>query len=265
MLEIVKNNSKENSKESFQIFMEELERFKFVSLKESDKIIYEEISNRKKVGLFKRKSVVEIQNGDILKKGDYISLYGLCNIIGKYLVKIYVANKKICYSMRTATKSVHNVNIKFEDNILSILDDNNKGVAIDCCALPKVVFDNGKVKYSYFKSTIYYYLPYIMKINKIIDLVNNNYNINKYTTLKIEADDLLNTTEITIILQFGEFAVYEVQISVKDNGCDFKCINTFSLDVNINKYLTNNGDEMLTNIFIKESDISEILDIFENI
>lgn len=270
MLEIVKNNSKENSKDSFQIFMEELERFKFVHLKENDKIIYEKIEVEKKVGLFKRKSVVEIKNGNILKKGDYISLYGLCDIIGKYLEKIYLAYNRICYSMRTVTQSGHNVNIKFEDNILSILDDNNKGIAIDCCALPKVVLDNGEVKYSYLKGTIYDYLPYIMKIKRIIDLVNNNYNVNKYTTLKIETDDLLNTKEITIILQFGEFAVYEVQILASHEGF-FKYIHTFSLDTNINKYLSDTKylsdyrDEMLTNIFIKESDISDIIDIFENI
>lgn len=258
MLEIVKDNSKESN---YQIFLEELERLKFVPLKESDKIIYEEIAIRKKVGLFKRKSIVEIQNGDILKKGDYISLYGLCNFIGEYLINISYAYSELHNISETRR---HEYNIKFEDCMLSILYD-NKGIVIDCHSLPKVILDNGEVKYSRLKSTIYDYLSYIMQIKRIIDLVNNNYNINKYTTLKIKTEDLLNTKEITIILQFGEFAVYEVRIHGANNEKFWKYINTFSLDININKYLKDNRDEMLKNIFIKESDISDIIDIFENI
>lgn len=58
MLEIVKDNSKESN---YQIFLEELERLKFVPLKESDKIIYEEIAIRKKVGLSKEKVLLKFK------------------------------------------------------------------------------------------------------------------------------------------------------------------------------------------------------------
>lgn len=257
MLEIVK----ENVEDSYKIFLEELERLKSVPLKEDDKVIYEKIEVVKKVGFLKRKSVIETQNGNILKKGDYISLLGLCNTIGKYLEKIYSIRSKLLYELDKAY-GFHirdKFSIKFEDSMLSILSK-DEGIIIDCNVLPKLVLDSD-AKYSYLKDTIFEYLPYILQYKKIINILKNNYNINEYTTLKIEADDMLNKKEITVILQFGEFAVYEIRIVGTDDGYS-KYTNTFSLDTSVNTYLSDNKDEMLENIYIKESDISDILDIF---
>lgn len=257
MLEIVKGNVED----SYNIFLEELERLKSVPLKEDDKIIYEKIKVVKKVGFLKRNSVIEIQNGDILKKGDYISLLGLYNVIGKYIEKIYSMHKELLYRLNMAYFPMSDsFSIKFEDSILSILIRDDNGIIIDCNGLPKLVRDSD-AKYSSLKDIIFKYLPSIFQYKKIVNILKNNYNINDYTTLKIEADDMLNKTEITVILQFGEFAVYEIRIVGTDEGYS-KYTNTFSLDTKVNTYLSDNKDEMLKNIYIKESDISDILDIF---
>lgn len=250
---------------NYQVFIQELQCLEKKPV-EDVSIEYEKIQLKKqnhfRLFPFLKKDTVSIEekNGDILRIGEYITLYGVYKIIFDYL-----KNMRTAYSnfkeLFEAVYMHESLSFEFGDNILDI----SKKIRIDCSSLPKLITAQDYTKYEFLKQSLYKYLPYIVNYKTISKCSSKDYNICENTKLSVEIFDMLNTLRVTLILRFRDIAAFEISI----NSCGRSCerigieINTYSLDNKTNEYLKNNKEDMLKNILIKENVIKELLDAFK--
>lgn len=259
MLEIVKNDVK---KSNFDIFMDEINYLKRNSLS-TDNIVTKTFT-RNVMGLFfDKKETYEV----VFKKGNYISLEGFCECLkeyGEYIGKKTLNFKNDCIKYKRIGKSGFDIcfsgsslSIKTYNNSYDYQFNNYRYMIIDCSEnIPTIKKDTDNL-FDKIRPYLYDFLPCIYNYYDFKrETEERIFNIGEITTLKFNTSDLVNIDKISVDIEFGNFAVINIIIE-KGN---IKCM-TFSGDIYINKYLNDNKDTILKDIFIEESVINGLLNI----
>lgn len=246
-------------KSSFEKFSEELKTLSFKS----------GISQR----VVKRRFLKLITiNKFVTKKGDMISLRGLCYYLSNYAKTMCDARERFERNIKKKKRIEFSVKVEKADSrkqYIFLREDSwfsydgtkryehiyEPEIKIECVDIPQLVY--GKIElYNVIKKDIYeflnYFCPYVDYLNKL----PKNIHIGESTIVRIEDSNLLVDDTVSITVNFGNFALFEIHI--KNGKID---IVIFSNDNKISKYLEENKNKLLDEIFIPESKIRDILEI----
>lgn len=252
-------------KSSFEKFSKELKILKF-EISNNDKILRDVV----KKGIFKSITVDKI----ITKKGYMISLRGLCYYLTNYAKTMCDAKEKFERNIKNKKNIEFSVKVKRADSekqYIFLREDSwfsydgtkrykhiyEPEIKIECVDIPQLVY--GKVEvYNVIKKDIYeflnYFSPYVDYLNKL----PKNIHIGESTVVSIENSNLLVDGTIWIAIHFSNFALFEIYM--KKGNIDFVI---FTNDNKIRKYLEENKNKLLDEIFIPESKIDDILEIIK--
>ncbi len=259
MLEIVKDDVK---KSNFDIFLNEINYLKR-NLADDDNIVTKKVTRNVKKLFFDKKETCEI----VYKKGNYISLEGFCESLKEYVEYIEkktlelenncIKNKllynnsfTVCFNGSSLSISSYYFNPFTESSFKYY-------IVIDCSEKIPIIKEDKENIFEKIRPYLYEFLPCVYNYYDFkIETEERTFNIGEITTLKFNISDLINTKKISIDIEFENFAVISIIIE-KGN---IKCL-TFSGDIYINKYLNDNKDTILKDIFIEESVINGLLSI----
>lgn len=248
---------------AFEMFNQELKILKF-EISNDNKILRDVV----KKGIFKSITVDKI----VTKKGNMISLRGLCYYLTNYAKTMCDARERFERNIKKKKRIEFSVKVESTDSkkpYIFLREDSRFSydgtkryeyiyepeIKIECLDIPKLVY--GKIElYNVIKKDIYeflnYFCPYVDYLNKL----PKNIHIGESTIVRIEDSNLLVDDTVSITVNFGNFALFEIHI--KNGKID---IVIFSNDNKISKYLEGNKNKLLDEIFIPESEIRDILEI----
>ncbi len=223
-------------------------------------IQFRTIFEEKEVGLIFKKKIKKEAGKYILRKGNYISLRGICSYIQDFLIILNDANNNFYKSLENAVlgQEIVNYNCNLKENILDINYEDifigDLKLTIDFSKLPKILSDSLNV-YSKIKGEVYKYLRFVNSYKDFLKFIEKDITVLENITFKIEKFEI-DAKSIIVKLNFDNYSLYEVKITEKD----FK-ICTFSKDLVVDIFLDSNKNNIFEKIFIEECKLGQILEI----
>lgn len=248
----------------------ELENFKSQIQKLKDApgidalVVLENIYSETVSGFFKKKIVKKFEGHYVQRKGKYITLRGLAELLNEYLNVIIhqkdIFVKNIIDRYFNYNISIGDIKIFYENYILELsLDYHDKKLKVNCSSIPALL--KGDIdKYNMVKEEIYNFVSVLQLYEKYLSFFKDYVYITDNISLSSESSDILNyimcngMIKFSLNIKFGDNAILECQY--KDNEVNLLAYSKNGL---FNQYLREHKEDLFNEIFIDESKISEIL------
>lgn len=233
-------------------------------------VVLENIYSETVSGFFKRKIVKKFEGQYVQRKGNYITLRGIAELLNEYLNVII--QKKDIFVMNIIDRyfnyniSIEEIKIFYENYILELSTDYfDKKLKVNCSSIPALLKGNTD-NYNMIKGEVYNFVSVLQLYDKYLRFFKDPIYITDNISLNVESSDILNyithenLIKFSLSIKFGDNAILECQY--KDNEAN---LLAYSRNELFNQYLREHKKELFNEIFIDESKISVILSTISNL